>query len=52
MNYFNQKLLRDIEEDVLVVSDKISNFDITIKLKDKLNSNHDIDISLMSIVCS
>ena len=50
MNVFNKKLLRDIEEDVLVVSDKISNFDITIKLKDKLDSNHDIDISLMSII--
>ena len=50
MNVFNKKLLRDIEEDVLVVSDKISNFDITIKLKDKLDSNHDIDISLMSIL--
>ena len=50
MNVFNKKLLRDIEEDVLVVSDKISNFDITIKLKDKPDSNQDIDISLMSIL--
>ena len=50
MNEFNEKILKEIEEDVLAVSSEFSNFDISIKLKDKLDSNHDIEISLMSIL--
>jgi hypothetical protein len=46
MNKFNEKLLKEIEEDILTVSDEFSNFDISIKLKDKLDSEHDIEISL------
>lgn len=48
MNDFNEKLLKEIEKNALIVSGEFSNFDISIKLKDKLDSEEDFDISLMS----